>query len=510
MEKFDETYTKTIKYFIISASASSKELKEIQNKKISEITNEEIITKPIEKFEEIPIDSKMYIKECKKITSLIPIILIQNEFNTMLENFNYEEDNFLMNIGSRLSLNYEQKLTFEEWRNVVSAEKQETVLFSLHKVYVKNSKFEVKLNYNFCTYLIEIYLNKLNNNIDNCKYTIQKGPIKTSYYSSCIENNNELTTILTYENSEEKSSETRNEKIFYSVDYSKLELDIEDAGIPIIIKRVDMETIKNEEKFDYSENNFETYFIDPECEKSWGVKKYTNNKNRKYEEEWSHTNLVDDGFEEKFHKYLDDGCGKHITEDHGKKMINKNELDYDYNDKYVHDVSNEDETTTKIGCDRYNKWNCYNFCNKKKNITHVNNEASNTKDNMEWKEKWDEEGNEKSCMKWGKNSEEEWEEGWKEIYDVISDYSEKKCYKKCKKFMEDREWYETWTEKNNGKPNCEKTCYKMNREGGNKFENYWGSIIVNYLDNKRMNYVGYINNDQKTEYVNYNHEDYKE
>ena len=37
----------------------------------------------------------------------------------------------------------------------------------------------------------------------------------------------------------------------------------------------------------------------------------------------------------------------------------------------------------------------------------------------------------------------------------------------------------------------------MNKENENKFENYWGNIIVNYLDSKRKNYIGYINNDKK-------------
>ena len=112
----------------------------------------------------------------------------------------------------------------------------------------------------------------------------------------------------------------------------------------------------------------------------------------------------------------------------------------------------------------------------------------------------------KTCTKWGRSEDEEWEESWKEIYNPETDDRVKECYKKCKKLKDDKEWYETWTEKNNGKPNCEKTCYKMNKENGNKYENYWGNIIVNYLDNKRMNYVGYINNDKKDEYVNYTYE----
>ena len=117
--------------------------------------------------------------------------------------------------------------------------------------------------------------------------------------------------------------------------------------------------------------------------------------------------------------------------------------------------------------------------------------------------KRDEEKNMKECTKWEISEDQKWEEHWKEVktYDSV-----KECYKKCKRLKYDKEWYETWTEKNNGKPNCEKTCYKMNKENENKFENYCGNIIVNYLDNKRTNYVGYINNDKKDEFVSYTYE----
>jgi hypothetical protein len=319
-----------------------------------------------------------------------------------------------------------------------------------------------------------------------------------------MENQNELLTNLLYENKIEGISETMNEKIFYSRnnDYNSNMNDSEE-NLSIIINQVETETTKKEDNYDYFEKNYEIYSIDPHNNKKWGKKNYENNKNRKYYEEWENTTLDNNGFEEKYHKFLDDGFGKQTTEDHGKKMINENELDYEYTDKIIYDVSTGDEITTKIGCDRYNKWNCYNNRNNIKNFSHVINEASNSETKMEWKEKWDEEGNEKSCTKWGKSQDEEWEESWKEIYDPVNDYSEKKCYKKCKKLNEDKEWFETWTEKNDGKPNCEKTCYKMNKEGGNKYENYWGNIIVNYLENKRMNYVGYISNNDKTEFVNY-------
>ena len=46
----------------------------------------------------------------------------------------------------------------------------------------------------------------------------------------------------------------------------------------------------------------------------------------------------------------------------------------------------------------------------------------------------------------------------------------------------------------------------MNRTNGNLYENYWGNIIVNYIDNKRMNYVGFGTNEGKKEYVHYTYE----
>ena len=84
-------------------------------------------------------------------------------------------------------------------------------------------------------------------------------------------------------------------------------------------------------------------------------------------------------------------------------------MEYEYTVRYVYDVINGDELTSKVGYDKYNKWNCKNYRNKIKDFSHIENVTSNKKDQMEWKEKWDE-------------------------------------------------------EKNNGKPNCEKTCYKMNKE----------------------------------------------
>ena len=498
MSKFNENYSKALKYFILSEYEKGFSLKKHFDEEIQTITKgKDLECSAIEVFNEEEFYKSVYVSQCHNIIDTIPIPLLKNEFKERIVNFNDNSSEYLMNIGLRASLDENKKIVFEKWRNVINKNNKDSILLSVHQIY-SEKKYEIKLSYNFCTYIITFLLNNYEK-VNNIKYTEYKGPI-TIFYSlyKDDENENELITNLEYENKEENSSEILNEKMYYTTISNE-------EKFSITINKVETETIKKEDNFDYSEKNYEIYYIDPNSNKKWGTKNYENNKNRKYTEEWEEK-ILESGIEEKYHKCLDDGCGKKITEDHGKKVINENEVDYEYTDKYIYDVPTGDETTTKIGFDRFNKWNCYNYRNRIKNFSHVNNEASNSQTKMEWKEKWDEEGNEKSCTKWGKSEDEEWEESWKEIYDMQNDYSEKKCYKKCKKLKEDKEWFETWTEKNNGKPNCEKTCYKMNREGGNKYENYWGNIFVNYLDNKRMNYVGYINNNEKKEFVNYTYE----
>ena len=65
---------------------------------------------------------------------------------------------------------------------------------------------------------------------------------------------------------------------------------------------------------------------------------------------------------------MDDGCGKKTTEDHGKKKDENNNMEYEYTDTYVYDVTNGDELTTKIGYDKYNNWNCRNYRNRIKEM----------------------------------------------------------------------------------------------------------------------------------------------
>ena len=501
MSKYDEKFPQNIKNFLLSPLSISCNLYQRQNQIIKNISEGQDLenNSGIEYYNEFPYNKEEFKEKCDQVLDYFPINFLKNEYNLIIENFDPEgflDDDIQVNYGDRISLNNEKNICFEEWRNILNKSNNQNILLSLHKLFCKDI-YEIKIgNENFSNFT-RIYFDENDNSIINkieFKQTVNKNKISCT----CTRSNEEkkIITIVTIENDENKKNESKNEHLYYENN--------DDSSTTI--SRVDTETIKVDNINDYYEKNFETYNISPDSNISWGKKEYENNKKRNYNEEWHKTELEDGGYELKCHKFLDDGCGNKINEEHGKKYDKNNNLEYEYTDTNKYNTTNGDELTTKIGFDKYNKWNCKNYRNQIKNFSHVENEASNKKEKMEWKEKWDEEKNIKKCKKWGRSENEEWEEAWEEIYNPETDDSIKECYKKCKKLNEDKDWYETWTEKNNGKSNCEKTCYKMNREGGNKYENYWGNIIVNYLDNKRMNYVGYVTNDQKKEYVNYTYD----
>ena len=371
---------------------------------------------------------------------------------------------------------------------------------------------------------------ELNQCSGSIRYTKYNGQVKSSYNSIISKANDRITSEATFENESDQIKETQKEEVTYQIDKKKLqernrnriiinendneintssnnnlnEKEEEEEEIPIIVSQVDTESTKIDGRNDYYETNFETYHINNRIK--WGKKRYQNNKNRRYQEDWKKEN--NNGIkEEKYQKFLDDGCGKKTTEQYGRKENENNEIIFEYHDTNIYDVSNGDETTLKVGKDKSNEWNQKNYRNRIKNFSHVENYGRNYRNNLEWTEKWDEEPNgEKYCKKWGKSDYEEWEEEWKETYDQYYDNREKICVKKCKKLLEDKEWMETWTEKNAGKPNSEKTCYKMNKTNGYLFENYWGNVIVDHSDGKRKKYVGYNRNGDRKDYVDYTYE----
>ena len=504
MSEFEEKYPENIKKYLLSKKSENYDLNSSQKNKLNELLGEHKLDRysNIEYYNEISFVQNKFSLKCDEILSAFPITFFKNEFKSMIDNIDTEDynlDDLMINYGYRISLDSHNQKKYEEWRNVLSKGTRKNILLSLHKTFLEDN-YEIKITYKNEIYILEI--NSLSNIINSIKFTKINSSKKHIYVCVPDKTHSEITTTYTFEDEVNQLSETKTECLYYKLDYTKPYLD----SNPIIVIQVDTEIIKIDKKSDYKEKNYETYNIEPNNLYSWGNKKYENNRGRKYNEEWSKKELSNGGYELKCHKFLDDGFGKKTTEDLGKKGDKDNNMEYEYTDTYIYNVTNGDELTTKIGFDKYNKWNCRNYRNKIKDFSHVENIASNTLDKMEWKEKWDEEKNIKICTKWGRSEDEEWEESWKETYNPDNDDRIKECYKKCKKLKDDKEWYETWTEKNNGKPNCEKTCYKMNKENGNKYENYWGNIIVNYLDNKRMNYVGYINNDKKDEYVNYTYE----
>ena len=504
MSEFEEKYPEGIKKYLFSKESQNYQINISQKKTMDELLGEQNIDQysNIEYYNEIAFDRKKLYDKCDEILSLFPIKFFKDEYLSKIKNVDIEDynlDELKFNYGYRISLDFNNKKKFEEWRNLIQKRAKHNILLSLHKTFSENN-YELKFIYKNEIHFIEI--NSPLNIINSIKFTKLNSFKKTIYICVPDKSHSEITTTYTYEDDINKLSITKVECLYYKFDYTKPYLD---SNI-IIINQVDTETTKVDKKLDYTEKNYETYNIEPNNLFSWGNKKYKNNRGRIYNEEWSKKKLTNGGYELKCHKFLDDGLGKKTTEDFGKKEDKDSNMEYEYTDTYIYNVTNGDELSTKIGFDKYNKWNCRNFRNKIKDFNHVENIASNIKDKMEWREKWDEEKNIKICTKWGRSEDEEWEESWKETYNPENDDRIKECYKKCKKLKEDKEWYETWTENNNGKPNCEKTCYKMNKENGNKYENYWGNIIINYLDNKRMNYVGYINNNRKDEYINYTYE----
>ena len=434
MSEYENKYPENMKYFLSSKESKKTKLVSRQNKIIQNISKGQKLDEytNLEFYNEIPYEKTAFIEKSEEILQHIPSQYFKDEFTNIIYNLDFEEndiDNLMINYGDRISLDMNQNIKFEEWRNILSNEFQNNILFSLHKVFI-DDKYEVKITYKNETNLLELIIQ--NKVINSIKFTKIKGKKKCIYLCVPNESNTEIDSTFTFEDEEDKLSERKIERLCYYVDshkkhHSKKEKD------SIVICQVDTESIKIDENSDYNEKNYETYNFEPDKLSSWGTKKYENNKGRKYNEEWYKNEYENNGFELKCHKFLDDGFGKKTTEDYGKKCDENNKIEYEYTDRYVYDVTNGDELTTKIGYDKYNKWNCKNYRNKIKDFSHVENIASNKKDQMEWKEKWDEEKNMKECTKWGRSEDEEWEEHWKEVYNPKTDDSVKECYKKCKK-----------------------------------------------------------------------------
>ena len=480
MSGFEERYPENIKKFLLSEKSKNLNVISRQNKIMENILINQKLDEDIEYYNEVPYDNYTYLDKCEEIFQYLPIKYFQEEFTNIIKNIDLEgndKNNLIINYGDRISLDENGNKKFEEWRNVLIKGDESQIILSLHKSFIDN-KYKIKLTYKFEIYLLELFFE--NDDINSIEFTKKIGSKKYIYVCAPNQENTEILTTLTFEDEADKVYESKTECLYYNIDYNdkndqnqnneqneKNEENKENQTITVC--KVDTQSIKKDSNSDYYEKNFETYNIDKLF--SHGKKVYENNKNRNYKEDWEKTQFEEGGYELKSHKFLDDGCGNKTTVEYGRKCDENNNYEYEYADTYIYNVTNGDELTTKKGFDKYNNWDCRNFRNKIKDFSHVENVASNKKEKMEWMEKWDEEKNIKKCKKWGRSEDEEWEEYWEETYNPENDDSVKECYKKCKKLKYDKEWFETWKEKNNGKSNCEKTCYKMNKENGNKYEN---------------------------------------
>ena len=631
MNNLNEQPLKTIKSYLLSNERPTNNLKEKQMELISKLTeNMPLNSNTIENYDQNPFKKITFMKKCTQLISIIPIREVRNEWLSIIENYYFENiDKLLMNVGERISLNEEQKIVFEEWRNVIDSGNNNQIIFSIHKKFI-GASYEIKITGKDFCYILEIgfdgtnldpniFINRevhrqddddnlscctidsetsnkdkedekieennsynifeetpkkktddniisdgtnfiipnnnnlpsepqsLNNNNSrphnnrrnnqnmnkiinsndyeendtqcsgSVNYTKYNGQVKSTYSAVVSKLNDKISSEATFENESEYLKESKKEELSYCIDRKKLIEEIEnrkpkeenelfnneeEKELPIIVNQVDTESSKTDHKNNYFETNFETYHINSKNE--WGKKRYQNNKNRKYQEDWKREEYKNGEKEEKVQKFLDDGYGKKTTEAIGKKMEGNN-ITYEYHDTYIYDVSTGDETTLKKGRDKANEWNSKNYRNRIKNFSHVENYGKNNVEKLEWTEKWDEDPDgHKYCKKWGKSEFEEWEEEWNE--NLENNDKIKVCSKKCKKLKEDKEWFETWTEKNGDKENSEKTCYKMNRVGNNIFENYWGNVIVDHFDNKRKKYVGYNTNGNRKEYIDYTYQ----
>lgn len=558
----EEIATK-IKDYLLSRNDPSEHIKETQldllyRSKLKPGANPE-------KYEQKFLDIPTYLDAAKKLLISVPVEAIRNELTHAIESFHFPYENQEMNIGQRVSYDDFSSLKFEQWANVVDYTDNSKITMSLHTTFSQR-KFEIHLITDFFSYQFEFSLDgqedektiAINSQVaddnesvlscDTAEESVLNQPIENSENSHNINNNEdeEIDTSIPQSQSQPESQiveasppsntlssrmsfiryangakhsytvvrSANNREVSTEVQYQndgeqQYEIFKEimhytnDKNNKTIPKKVIRETTKSNLRTKYLETNYESYNVDPVKKCSFGKKRYKNSNGRVYKEDWHRIELDRGGYENRLHSFLDTGLGEQTTIDSGTR-IEGDTLIFEYEDKYENNIGTGDELTTKKGRDKINQWSSTNRRNRVQGFSHVENHAQNFAENLEWMEKWDEDDKGKYCKKWGKNENEEWEEEWKETEENGDKI--KVCSKKCKQLKEDKEWFETWTEKNNDKPNCEKTCYKMNRTGNNKFENYWGNIIVNYLDNKRMNYVGFITNNDKKEFVNYTYE----
>lgn len=448
-------------------------------------------------YEQKPFNYDNFCFSCNELIKKIPIDIIRNDFNQMVNNYPFYalKENDVMNLGHRLN-ELNGSIIIDEWCNVLNQNNPEENIFSIHKSFdathysIRNANLtrvlEISFNESFAQSEINKFKSSNTIDIENSKNEIiLMGPSCSIYYMYyCNEiiqkykitklNSNEINIEHIIENKDNQENINKKKKILKIGESKQSHSDC-------------IRTVNEYRETKETEKTFN------EGGESFGKKKYENSCKMQYFEEWKRNDSVN-GYTLKVHSFHDDGLGKKVTKDYGNKKENDIEM-YNYCDTYTENISTGDTILSREGKDLMNEWHCLTTNNKINKTELTENKAQNFKDGLEWYEKWYKSPEESYAKKWGKSIYEEWEEDWIEA--IENGETVRKCNKKCKKLLEDKEWKESWTEKNGENNDNEKTCYKMNREGNEKYEHYWGDIKLNYLDNKRMNYDELILNDAK-------------
>ena len=245
MSEFEERYPNNMKNFLLSKESKktklvSRQKKIIQNickgQKLDEYTN-------IEYYNELPFDKSIFIEKCDDILCYLPITYFRDEYTNLIENLYFEEkdlDNLIINYGDRISLDKYHNKKFEEWRNILSNDIQNKLLFSLHKVFI-DDKYELKIIYKNETNIIELITQE--KVVNSIKFTKLKGNKKFIYLCVPNENNTEITSTFTFEDEDDKISEKKTECLCYYIDYDK-QSKINKVQESIVICQVDTESIK--------------------------------------------------------------------------------------------------------------------------------------------------------------------------------------------------------------------------------------------------------------------------
>ena len=212
MSEFEERYPENMKKFLLSKESRKSKLVSRQNKIIQNISKGQKLDEytNIEYYNEIPYEKNSFFERCEEILCYLPINYFKIEFIKIIENLDFGEnyeDNLIVNYGDRISLDKNYNKKFEEWRNILSSDIQNNILFSLHKVFI-DDKYELKLSYKNETNIIELVLQE--KIINSIKFTKINGNKKYIYLCVPNESNTEITSTFTFEDEEDKISEKKN------------------------------------------------------------------------------------------------------------------------------------------------------------------------------------------------------------------------------------------------------------------------------------------------------------